>query len=104
MHYCTQFTNTVKGVAFELDMISERWNEKRLRGTVIPLLYEGTPEESIITLLEAKLYADFTAQNYFETTLSLIEKLYGFSQDGHRRKWKNIHEAVRNLSGWLMHV
>lgn len=44
---------------------------------IVPILLEGTPEESLPLFLRPKLAVDFTRNEYFQELLKLVHDLYG---------------------------
>lgn len=82
-------TGTV--VAAEMDLVSARLlGTEAQKQTVIPLLLEGSPDESLPPLLRTRVYSDFRSERvYFDTALNLLLGLYGIGpRDPAVREWK----------------
>jgi hypothetical protein len=61
--------------------------------SVLPVLLEGSPEESFPPLLQGRVYADFrAAERYLPTVFDLITSLYQISAH------ESIHELRRQLT------
>jgi TIR domain len=91
--YRTKYDNDQPMGAFVLaaegDLIGNRMiGSEAAKESVLPVLLEGTPEESLPPLLHGRVYADFRlAQRYLPTVFHLILSLYQIS----------AHEPVREL-------
>jgi hypothetical protein len=68
-------------VAAEMDLISVRLHGTPAeKATVIPLLLEGEPKESLPPALQTSVRSDFRDDDrYFDTALDLLLALYGVS-------------------------
>ncbi|MDA0921856.1 MAG: toll/interleukin-1 receptor domain-containing protein, partial [Planctomycetota bacterium] len=68
-------------VAAEMDLIAQRLTgTEAAKKTVIGLLLEGRPDESLPTQLRGRTYADFRDEDaYFIVTFDLMLTLYGLS-------------------------
>jgi hypothetical protein len=76
-------------VAAEGDLIGQRMiGSEVAKESILPVLLEGTSEESFPPLLQGRVYADFrSAQRYLPAVFDLILSLYQIS----------AHEPVREL-------
>jgi GTPase SAR1 family protein len=68
--------------AAEGDLIGARLiGTEKMKQTVLPVLFEGTPEQSFPPLLRGRVYADFRdPDQYFERFLSVVLSLYEISR------------------------
>ena len=66
-------------VAAEGELIGKRMiGSQGRKGSVHPVLLEGTEESAFPHLLQGKVYADFReAESYFDVALNLLLSLYG---------------------------
>jgi WD40 repeat protein len=65
-------------LAAEGDLVGARLLRTGSRQSVLPVLLEGTPEDSFPTLLEGRVFADFRKiETYFDTVFELILSIYG---------------------------
>ena len=79
-------------LAAEGDLIGARLLRTGARQSVLPVLLEGTPEDSFPTLLEGRVYADFRKiETYFDTVFDLILSIYGIPAR------HPVAEELRNL-------
>jgi hypothetical protein len=64
-------------VAFELEVMTNRFNDKDKNETIIPLMYKGDIYTSIPWMLEGAVSKDYTDKEaYFRETLRMIAKMY----------------------------
>lgn len=78
-------------VAAEMDLVSARLlGSEPKKKTVLPLLLEGNPDDSLPPALTTRVYSDFRNDaTYFETTLDLLLSLYEISpRDRAALHWK----------------
>jgi len=63
---------------------------------VIPIILEGTPEESLPFMLRHKLSSEFSKNDYFEEMLRLVRDLYGI--DGRDKPFQEFTEKLRKYT------
>jgi hypothetical protein len=78
-------------VAAEGDLIGQRLiGSEVAKESVLPVLLEGSPEESFPPLLQGRVYADFlSTQRYLPTVFDLITSLYQISVRGPVRELRH---------------
>jgi hypothetical protein len=84
-------------IAAEGDLIGKRMiGTEAQRGSVLPVLLEGTEETAFPHLLHGRVYADFRkSETYFESALSLLLSLYAIGPTE-----QVATELQTSLEGW----